>query len=94
MSAVLPAAVAFGPGFGFPFFFLGPLLWILVIVVLALVLGRRRRRWMMAGYGPWGWHQGRSAEATLAERFANGDIDEVEYRARLEVLRANREIPR
>jgi putative membrane protein len=31
-----------------------------------------------------------AAERTLAERFAHGDIDEVEYRARLEVLRANR----
>jgi len=31
----------------------------------------------------------RSAEATLAERFAQGDIDEKEYRARLEVIRAN-----
>ena len=30
-----------------------------------------------------------SAETTLAERFAQGDIDEKEYRARLEVLRAN-----
>ena len=26
----------------------------------------------------------------LSERFAKGDIDETEYRARLEVLRANR----
>lgn len=48
-----------------------------------------------AGYGPWGGfaaQQGGSSEAekTLAERFAQGDIDEVEYRARLEVLRANR----
>ena len=34
--------------------------------------------------------QARSAEQTLAERFAKGDIDETEYRARLEVLRANR----
>ncbi len=33
------------------------------------------------------------AEKTLAERFAQGDIDEVEYRARLEVLRANRPGP-
>jgi putative membrane protein len=31
----------------------------------------------------------RQAETTLAERYAKGDIDEVEYRARLEVLRAN-----
>ncbi|MCU1474954.1 hypothetical protein [Amnibacterium sp.] len=83
---------AYGPGVGFfPFFFLIPLFWILLFVVLFLVVGRRRRRWMAAGGGWGGWHQGRSAEATLAERFANGDIDEVEYRARLEVLRANRE---
>jgi putative membrane protein len=81
---------AYGPGVGFfPFFFLVPLFWILLLVALFAVLGRRRRRWIAAGWdGP---HQGRSAEATLAERFANGDIDEVEYRARLEVLRANRE---
>ena len=32
----------------------------------------------------------RGAESTLAERFAQGDIEEKEYRARLEVLRANR----
>lgn len=31
-----------------------------------------------------------SAEHTLAERFAHGDIDEAEYRARLDVLKANR----
>ena len=47
------------------------------------------------GYGGyangWGGASGSSeAEKTLAERFAQGDIDEVEYRARLEVLRANR----
>jgi putative membrane protein len=34
-------------------------------------------------------HPVHSAEATLAERFAQGDIDEKDYRARLEVLRAN-----
>ena len=38
----------------------------------------------------WASHQAaRHAETTLAERFAQGDIDEKEYRARLEVLRAN-----
>jgi len=79
---------AYGPGVGFfPFFLLIPLFWILLLVVLVLLVGRRRRHWLATG----GWHQGRSAEATLAERFANGDIDEVEYRARLEVLRANRD---
>lgn len=38
-------------------------------------------------YGRWSAASG--AEATLAERFAQGDIDEKEFRARLEVLRAN-----
>jgi putative membrane protein len=87
-----------GPGFGWWLLF--PLFWILFFVLLFAFVGRRwRRRW---GPGPWaygdprwaGGHGGsRSAESTLAERFANGDIDEVEYRARLEVLRANRDVP-
>ncbi|WP_022881398.1 SHOCT domain-containing protein [Gryllotalpicola ginsengisoli] len=73
-----------------PFFLFIPLFWIAVIVVLAIVFGRRRRAW-------WGYHYGAqtsSAEQTLAQRYANGDIDEQEYRARLEVLRANRPGPR
>ncbi|MBW4041280.1 MAG: SHOCT domain-containing protein [Acidobacteria bacterium] len=78
-----------GPGVGFPFFFLIPVLWLIVLVV-ALVLVRRgvRRRWAIYGGPAFGPH--RSPEATLSERFANGEIDEVEYRSRLEVLRANR----
>jgi putative membrane protein len=45
----------------------------------------------MGGCGhPGAWDTAsHSAEATLAERLAQGDIDEKEYRARLEVLRAN-----
>lgn len=40
---------------------------------------------------PWvGTAQSRTAEQILADRFAKGDVDETEYRARLEVLRANR----
>ncbi len=74
-----------------PLFLLVPLFWIAVIVVIFALVGRRRRRWMSAyGAGPFA---ARGAEATLAERFAQGDIDEVEYRARLEVLRANRPAP-
>jgi putative membrane protein len=69
----------YGPGFGW-LFFLIPLFWIALVVVIVGVFGRR--------YGPWA-RAGRGAESTLAERFANGDIDEIEYRARLEVLRAN-----
>lgn len=89
-----------GPGPGFAVLaVLVPLLWIGVIALVLALAGRRWRRaaWSGAaapwGGHPWsGWQAGasaRSAEATLAERFAQGDIEEQEYRARLEVLRAN-----
>ncbi|WP_438353164.1 SHOCT domain-containing protein [Microbacterium sp. CJ88] len=81
-----------GPGFGFgPWFLLIPLFWILLIVALFAIFGRRWRRAARAnGYGPYGrMNPTRQAEITLAERYAQGDIDEVEYRKRLEVLRAN-----
>lgn len=99
--AAAPAAAAaaqighgFGPGFGFGWLFLLiPLFWIAVVAILFATVGRRWRRaaWMhRAG----GFDQaGRRAEATLAERFAQGDIDEVEYRARLEVIRTNNPTP-
>jgi putative membrane protein len=87
-------------GFGW-LFLLIPLFWIGVFVLIFALVGRR---WRRAGYGPYGrgfgpgnghgWGHAesgtQSAEKTLAERFAQGDIDETEYRARLEVLRANR----
>ena len=80
-----------GPGW---FLLLIPLFWILVIGIFFAIFGRRwRRNWSERGAAQQQWHAGadsRSAEKTLAERFAQGDIDEVEYRARLEVLRANR----
>jgi putative membrane protein len=87
------AAHVGGPFVGFHWgFILFPLFWILVLGLIFAIVGRRARRhhW----HGGWGhpayWNQaGRSAESTLAERFAQGDIDEKEYRARLEVLRAN-----
>jgi putative membrane protein len=90
---VLTSLAAAGPfihaGFGFWWLgFLIPLFWILVLVLVFGLLGRRwRRRAWENGMG----HRSpvRSAEATLAERFAQGDIDEKDYRARLEVLRAN-----
>jgi putative membrane protein len=91
-SSLALAAHVGGPffwGFGF---FLFPLFFIIVIVLFATI--GRRRRWARGGWGPGYGHPyfgaaARSAESTLAERFANGDIDEKEYRARLEVLRAN-----
>ncbi len=81
-------------------FLLIPLFWIALIVFLVVFFAVRRRR--HGWYGPgrpghpgYPGHPGfisaaASAERTLAERFARGDIDEKEYRARLEVLRADR----
>ncbi len=71
-----------GPvGFGF-WFLLGPLIFFSTLFLIFAIFGRRWRR----GYpgGQWGG----SGESALADRFANGDIDEREYKSRLEVLRA------
>lgn len=89
LTALTAAPWQYGPGFGFPFFFLIPVFWLIVaLVVVALLRRGARRRWETSGGPAFGPH--RSPEATLSERFANGEIDEVEYRSRLEVLRANR----
>ncbi|MBD3784919.1 MAG: hypothetical protein IE926_18540 [Micrococcales bacterium] len=95
MTALTTIATHYGPYAGggfhwwflfFPFGFV--LFWVLFFVALRLLVFRR---WG----GPWGgrpggpgMHRGPSAEQTLAARFAAGDIEEQEYRARLEVLRA------
>ncbi|WP_349897907.1 SHOCT domain-containing protein [Parafrigoribacterium soli] len=101
-TLALPAIAAAhwgGPwagGFGF-LWLLVPLFWLTVLFLIFGVFGRRWRRahWQAGygfGHGPWG-APSRAAETTLAERFAQGDIDEKEYRARLEVLRANNPQP-
>ena len=91
-AAALATTLAHGgPGWGGPgwLFLLIPLFW---IAVIALVIGLGGRRWrraaMAGGHGPWA-APGRAAEGSLAERFAQGEIDESEYTARLGVLRAN-----
>ena len=93
ITAASIAAHAGGPwvgGFGW-FFLLIPLFWIAFFALIFAVLRRSRRAaWSSRyGFGPRWAQPGRAAETTLAERFAQGDIDEKEYRARLEVLRAN-----
>ncbi|GAB3606227.1 hypothetical protein GCM10027413_16360 [Conyzicola nivalis] len=99
LTAASIAAHAGGPwagGAGW-FFLLIPLFWIAFFALVFAIVRRSRRAAWGNGYGPgfgpgFGprWAQpGRAAESTLAERFAQGDIDEQEYRARLEVLRAN-----
>jgi len=98
LTALATAAMPFHPGWGFgpgPFWIIPVVFWALMIalIVTLIVTGRRR------GRGPWahgGWasaQAARSAEAVLAERFARGDIEEVEYRARLEVLRSQQPNP-
>jgi putative membrane protein len=84
----------YGPGPGAHLWFLLiPLFWLIVAIVLVAVFGRRwskragerreflRQHWQSEAQG--------GAEKVLAERFARGDIDEVEYRARLEVIRSS-----
>ncbi|GAA4353822.1 SHOCT domain-containing protein [Microbacterium rhizosphaerae] len=85
LAASLAAAHFAGPWIGFGWWFLFiPLFWIVLFVILFAVFGRRWRTAAMSRSNP-----SRQAEATLGERYAQGDIDEVEYRKRLEVLRAN-----
>jgi putative membrane protein len=85
LAASLAAAHFAGPWIGFgPWFLFIPLFWILLFVILFVIFGRRWRVAAMSRNNP-----SRQAEATLGERYAQGDIDEVEYRKRLEVLRAN-----
>lgn len=81
----LPAGVAarapwYDGGFS-PWFLLFPLFWILVI---GLVIFIARRTWRTNHR--WAARQG--GEGVLRERYARGEIDETEYRQRLQVLRS------
>jgi putative membrane protein len=81
----VPAGVAahapwYDGGFS-PWFLLFPLFWILVIGLIIFVA---RRTWRTNHR--WAARQG--GEGVLRERYARGEIDETEYRQRLEVLRA------
>jgi putative membrane protein len=94
LSALSTAAAAatslahYGPGPGAGGFgwlwLLVPLFWIAFFVLLVAFVGRRLRRsganWQMRGPSP---------EQTLGDRYARGEVDEQEYRTRLEVLRSN-----
>ena len=95
LSALREAVVAAAPltahwngpgpgGFGW-LWLLVPLFWITVFALLFAFLGRR---WRRSG-GPWQMHG--SPEQTLGDRYTKGEIDEQEYRTRLEVLRSNQQ---
>ncbi|QEO10233.1 SHOCT domain-containing protein [Protaetiibacter larvae] len=103
-STIALAAATFHPGWGggWGFVFIPIVFWLLIIgLIITLAVTRRRRGWHPGPWGagpgaagPWASAQAaRSAETVLAERYARGDIDEVEYRARLEVLRAQSPLP-
>jgi putative membrane protein len=64
-----------------PWFLLFPLFWVLVI---GLIIFAARRTWRRNHQ----WDVARGGESVLRERYARGEIDETEYRERLEVLRS------
>ncbi|MCH1882481.1 hypothetical protein [Agrococcus sp. ARC_14] len=81
VGTALAAHDGMGPwaGGGSPFWIF-PLAWLLIVAaVIALVWTGRRRRDRQAGR--------LAGEQALAERFASGEIEAEEYRARREVLR-------
>ncbi|GAA3276044.1 SHOCT domain-containing protein [Paenarthrobacter aurescens] len=83
--AQVPATVAmhgpWGDGVAWPFFLLFPLFWILVIGLFIFIA---RRTWRRNHH----WAATQGAEGVLRERYARGEIDETEFRQRLEVLRS------
>ncbi|PZR53556.1 hypothetical protein DNL40_07305 [Xylanimonas oleitrophica] len=70
-----------GPGWWVVF----PILWFLLAAAVVFFVIRRTRR----GWVPPGWRHGTGPDpvAVLGERYARGEIDEAEYRTRLQVLR-------
>lgn len=61
------------------------------LVLLVRALGRGSAHAQGPLPGPWtGGPTGPRPEDVLADRFARGEIDEAEYRSRLEVLRQHR----
>ncbi|HET8599173.1 MAG TPA: hypothetical protein VFL99_02525 [Segeticoccus sp.] len=83
LATALTAGPWHGGGFHWWFPFI-PLVWFLLIILFfGFVV--RRLWWRGGDHG-----SGHSAESVLGRRFAEGDIDEQEYRRRLEVLRDTR----
>ena len=84
LTTLVSHPVGYGWGWGpGPWFLLVPLFWF-GLIALFFALGSRRRRRYWAEWD--GRRDAGGARAVLAERYARGEIDETEYRARLEVL--------
>ena len=75
-AAGLLLANDWGPGAWWPIF---PSFWLLVLGAVIFSAFRFRRTGR--------WHQGQSARAVLAERYARGEVSVEEYRERLSVLK-------
>jgi putative membrane protein len=82
-ALIAPAAVAAHPGWagggGPGWWIVFPILWFLLFATVVFLIARRARR----GFG----RPLATGEGVLGERYARGEIDEVEYRSRLAVLR-------
>ena len=65
-----------------PLFWIG--VWVLILVILRAIFWRRRGPWHHHRYGYGG---GENPFSVLAGRYARGEIDEQEYRQRMEVLK-------
>ena len=87
LTTLVSHPVGYGWGWGpGPWFLLVPLFWFGLIALFFAIGSRRRRRYWGGWDGP---RDGGNARAVLADRYARGEIDETEYRARLEVLLAS-----
>ena len=78
--------VGFGPGGFFVGFLLLLVLVVLVAVVLSLFMSRRHLWRHYAGDSPWRPAGSSEAMRILNERFAKGEIDAEEYKVRKELL--------
>ncbi|WP_035845337.1 SHOCT domain-containing protein [Kitasatospora azatica] len=70
-----------------PWFLFIPFFWLAFLVIVFAVL--RRTVWRRAGcFGPYAYHHAgqQGPLAVLGERYARGEIDEDEYRARKAVI--------
>jgi putative membrane protein len=79
---VLLASTSWPDHWWFPLF---PLAWIVALVLLFRFVLPRGYCGRRGGHGPWPDR----AHAILAERYARGEIDEAEYRTRLDRLRSD-----
>lgn len=79
-----------GPGW----FVIFPILWFLLAVAIVVLIARNARRRFAAG-PPWAHRTspGPDPVAILGERYARGEIDESEFRSRLDVLRSSTQPP-